>query len=114
MNRLALMLVAAAGCIAQSWSSPVVLWKVTPQYTEAARKAKVEGKVVLTIQVGADGRVHHVRVSRALGSGLDEQAISAVRQWRFRPAMNGGTPVSVAATIEIPFRLGDTPEHTRV
>ena len=114
MKCLALMLVAAAVCLAQSWSSPVVLWKVTPKYTEAARKANVEGKVVLTIEVGADGRAHRVRVSKALGSGLDEQAVMAVRQWRFRPAIKDGMPVTVPATIEIPFRFGDTPKHSGV
>jgi len=114
MKCLALMLVAAAACMAQSWSSPTVLLKVTPKYTEAARKGKVEGKVVLMIEVGADGRAHQVRVSKTLGSGLDEQAVNAVRRWRFRPAMKDGMPVTVPATIEIPFRLGDTPERARV
>jgi protein TonB len=78
------------------------------------RKANVEGKVVLTIEVGADGRAHRVRVSKALGSGLDEQAVMAVRQWRFRPAIKDGMPVTVPATIEIPFRFGDTPKHSGV
>ena len=114
MKCMALMLVAAATCLAQSWSSPAVLWKVMPKYTEAARKARVEGKVVLTIEVGTDGRPHRVRVSKALGSGLGEQAVTAVRQWRFRPAIKDGRPVTAPATIEIPFRLGDTPEQTRV
>ena len=108
------MLVAAAGCLAQSWSSLAVLSKVTPTYTNAARQAKVEGTVVLTIDVGADGRAHHIRVSKALGSGLDEQAVNAVRHWRFRPAMKNGTPVTVPATIKVPFRLEETQEHTRV
>ena len=114
MKCIALMLVAAAACLAQSWSSPTVLWKVTPEYTDAARKAKVEGKVVLMIEVGTDGRAHQIRVSKALGSGLDEQAVNAVRRWRFRPAMKDGMPVTVPATIEIPFRLVDTQERARV
>jgi protein TonB len=57
---------------------------------------------------------HHIRVSKALGSGLAEQAVRAVRQWRFQPAVKDGIPVTVPATIEIPFRLGDMPERARV
>ena len=114
MKYVALMLVAAAGCLAQSWSAPAVISKTTPQYTRAALNAKVEGTVMLTIEVGTDGRAHHIRVSRPLGFGLDEQAANAVRRWRFQPAMKDGARVAAPATIEIPFRLADTPDRTHV
>jgi hypothetical protein len=62
MKCVALMLVAAAACLAQSWSGPSVTFKTTPEYTVAAREAKVEGSVVLSPEVGADGRAHHIGV----------------------------------------------------
>jgi hypothetical protein len=61
--------VAAAACFAQSWSPVAVLSKVTPDYTQAARKAKVEGKVVLMIEGGTDGRASHSGIQGA-GLGL--------------------------------------------
>jgi TonB family protein len=84
---------------------PVVLLKVEPQYTEEARKAKLKGVVVLYVEIGPDGRATDIRVNRSLGMGLDEKAIEAVRQWRFRPAMKDGKPVTQATTIEVNFRL---------
>ena len=85
-------------------SAPVLLSKVEPQYTEEARQAKLQGTVVLYVEVGPDGRASNVRVQRSLGMGLDEKAIEAVKQWRFRPGMKDGKPVTVVATIEVNFR----------
>jgi TonB family protein len=83
---------------------PVVILKVEPQYTEEARKAKLAGAVVLYVEVTPDGRASNIRVQRSLGMGLDEKAIEAVQQWRFRPGMKDGKPVTVAATLEVNFR----------
>jgi TonB family protein len=83
---------------------PVVILKVEPQYTEEARKAKLAGAVVLYVEVTRDGRASNIRVQRSLGMGLDEKAIEAVQQWRFRPGMKDGKPVTVAATLEVNFR----------
>ena len=82
-----------------------LVFKVEPEYSEEARKAKYQGTVVLAIQVGEDGRAHNIRVIRSLGLGLDEKAIEAVRQWRFNPGMCNGQAVDVKASVEVNFRL---------
>src|SRR5207248_3106538 len=86
-------------------SSPVVLSKVEPEYSEEARKSKWQGTVVLQIVVDEHGNPGQVRVIRALGLGLDEKAIDAVSKWRFKPGMKAGKAVPVIATIEVSFRL---------
>jgi len=86
-------------------SAPQLIYRVEPEYTEEARKAKYQGTVVLYAVVDPDGLVRNVRVVRALGLGLDEKALEAVRQWKFKPGMKDGKAVPVAASIEVTFRL---------
>jgi TonB family protein len=85
--------------------APKLLTKVEPQYTDEASEAKLEGTVILKLEVHPDGRAYNIRVERGLGMGLDEQAISAVEQWTFEPALKDGEPVTVAATVEMNFKL---------
>ena len=84
---------------------PTILFKVDPQYSEEARKAQYQGTVVLEAIVRSDGTVEILRVVRSLGFGLDDKAIEAVRQWRFRPGTRNGEPVDVTLTIEVNFNL---------
>jgi TonB family protein len=86
-------------------SSPALIYKVEPEYSEEARKAKFQGTVVLSIIVDEKGTPTTFKVVRPLGLGLDEKAVEAVRKWRFRPALKDGRPVAVYATIEVNFRL---------
>jgi len=86
-------------------TAPTVLYKVEPEYSEEARKAKYQGTVVLYVEVDASGRPRNLKVVRSLGLGLDEKAIEAVEKWKFRPGYKDGHPVTVAATIEVNFRL---------
>ena len=86
-------------------TAPVVLHKVEPEYSEEARKAKYQGTVLLYIEVDANGHATNIKVQRSLGLGLDEKAIEAVKQWKFKPGYKDGKPVTVAATIEVNFRL---------
>jgi TonB family protein len=86
-------------------SAPTVLYKVEPEYSEEARKAKYQGTVVLYVEVDSSGRPRNLRVVRSLGLGLDEKAIEAVEKWKFRPGYKDGHAVTVAATIEVNFRL---------
>jgi len=69
-------------------SAPLLIHKVEPEYTEEARAAKFQGTVVLKVVIEANGRVstERINVDRSLGMGLDEKAIEAVKQWRFKPA----------------------------
>jgi TonB family protein len=86
-------------------SAPAVAMKVDPEYSEEARLAKYSGVVILNVVVDGDGRARDIQVTKSLGMGLDEEAILAVNQWRFRPGMRDGQPVLVRATIEVNFRL---------
>lgn len=86
-------------------TAPTLLYKVEPEYSEEARKAKYQGTVVLYVEVDPNGHARNLRVIRSLGLGLDEKAIEAVNKWKFRPGYKDGKPVTVAATIEVNFRL---------
>jgi protein TonB len=86
-------------------SQPAVIFKVDPEYSEEARKAKYSGTVTLAVIVDAEGKARDIHVVKSLGMGLDEKAIEAVEKWKFRPGMKGGQAVNVRATIEVNFRL---------
>ena len=86
-------------------SAPGVLYRVEPEYSEEARKAKFQGTVVIALIVDEKGNPREMRVVRPLGLGLEQKAIEAVEKWRFRPGMKDGKPVPVQATIEVNFRL---------
>jgi protein TonB len=86
-------------------SSPIPIYKVEPEYSEEARKAKFQGTVVLSIIIDERGTPTNFKVVRPLGLGLDEKAIEAVQKWRFRPGMKEGKAVAVLATVEVNFRL---------
>jgi TonB family protein len=86
-------------------TAPSVTYKIEPEYTEEARIAKLAGTVVVGGEVGPDGLAHNVRILRGLGLGLDQKAIEAIQQWRFKPGLKEGQPVNVAVNIEVNFRL---------
>ncbi len=86
-------------------SAPRPIYDPEPEYSEEARKAKWQGTVVLWVVVGPDGKVHDLRVVRSLGLGLDEKAMEAVKQYRFRPALLQGKPVPVAISVEVDFHI---------
>ena len=86
-------------------SSPSVLFKVDPEYSEEARKAKYSGTVLLSVIVDAEGHARDIHVVKSLGMGLDEKAVEAVQKWKFKPGMKGGIAVNVRAQIEVNFRL---------
>lgn len=86
---------------------PAVVREVKPAYTADAMRAKVQGSVWLECIVMPDGTVGDVKVTRSLDPifGLDQEAIKAAKQWRFRPGMRQGEPVPVIITIELTFTL---------
>jgi TonB family protein len=86
-------------------SQPSVIFKVDPEYSEEARKAKYSGTVMLAVVVDVEGHARDIHVVKSLGMGLDEKAIEAVEKWKFKPGMKGGQAVNVRATIEVNFRL---------
>ena len=86
-------------------TNPVPIYRPEPQYSEEARKAKWQGAVLLSLVVDENGKPTSIKVVRPLGLGLDEKAIEAVTQWKFKPGTKEGKPVAVQAQIEVTFRL---------
>ena len=88
-------------------SNPSVVREVKPAYTAEAMRAKVQGTVWLQCVVMPDGTVGNVQITKSLDStfGLDQEAIKAAKQWRFKPGMRQGEPVPVLVTIELTFTL---------
>ncbi len=86
-------------------SAPELIYKVEPDYSEEARKARISGNVVVYLVVDESGRATHLRVLRSLGMGLDEKAIEALRQYRFKPAMQNGHPVATEINVEVNFQI---------
>ena len=88
-----------------SVTEPVLLWKSEPEYSEQARKAKIQGTVIVRAEIDARGQVRNISIAQGLGLGLDEQAIAAVQKWKFRPGTRNGKPVATQAIIHLSFRL---------
>ncbi len=84
---------------------PKVIYSVEPEFTDAARQAKHQGAVLIGIVVDAEGRVRDPKVINALGMGLDEKALAAVQQWKFKPGTKDGHAVPVYAQVLVTFRL---------
>ena len=87
---------------------PSIVRQVEPRYTDEARRARVSGDVELEAVVKTDGTVGDVRVVRSLDDtyGLDANAVSAARQWRFKPGLDrDGHPVPVIVTLILSFRV---------
>lgn len=86
-------------------SAPVLLHSVDPEFTEQARQAGFQGSVAIQLIVDAQGNPQNAHVTHHLGMGLDEKAIAAVRQYKFKPAMYQGHPVAVQIIVNVDFRL---------
>ena len=86
-------------------SAPEVIHSVDPGFTDEARRASLQGTVGIQLIVDSQGNPQDVHVVRHLGMGLDQKAIDAVRQYKFRPSMYQGHPVAVQLVIEVDFRL---------
>ncbi|MES2393380.1 MAG: energy transducer TonB [Acidobacteriota bacterium] len=84
---------------------PVLTYGPDPEFSEEARKAKFSGNVQVYLWVDEQGNPSHVRVIRGVGMGLDEKAVEAVRQYKFKPAMMNGKPVKVDLYIEVNFQI---------
>lgn len=88
-------------------SNPRLIREVVPNYTNGALQARIQGVVFMNAVVRADGTVGDVWVTRSLDErfGLDLEAVRAVKQWRFIPAMHRGRPVDVVVPIELRFTI---------
>jgi TonB family protein len=86
-------------------SSPRKVNAPAPEYSDEARRAGLEGSVILWLVVDAAGAPHDVQVQRPLGLGLDEKAVERIRTWTFEPGKKDGQPVPVKVNIEVSFTL---------
>jgi TonB family protein len=82
-----------------------IVFKPAPIYPEEARQLKLEGDVLLDVEFTATGVVSVLQVVRGLGHGLDEAAVAAAKQIRFKPALSAGRPIGFRTTVHIVFRL---------
>jgi TonB family protein len=85
-------------------TNPIPIYRPEPKYSEEARKARLDGTVLLSLVVDENGHTADIKVLKSLGLGLDEKAIEAVSKWLFKPGMKDGKPVKVAAQIAVTFR----------
>lgn len=84
---------------------PKPVYSPEPDFSEEARHARYQGIVIMRIVIDTSGNVTDIRIERALGKGLDENAVDAVKKWKFSPATRDGQPVSVSMMTEISFNL---------
>jgi protein TonB len=84
---------------------PIAIYTPDPEFSEEARKAKFSGNVVVSLIVDRDGKPRNVHVLRGVGMGLDEKAVEAVQQYKFKPALQNGKPVAVYLNVEVNFQI---------
>ena len=85
--------------------APVLVNRVEPNYPEAARKARMEGVVILEAIITASGSVEEVKVLKSVNPLLDASGVRAVQQWRYKPATLNGRAVRVYLTVTVTFNL---------
>ena len=86
-------------------SVPQAIYSPEPSFSDEARKSKTQGVVTLMVVVGKDGHTYNLRVTQSLGMGLDEKAIEAVKNWRFRPGTLNGQAVATQIAVQVDFHL---------
>jgi len=84
---------------------PVKVTAPQPQYTEIARKARIQGVVIVQAIIDKQGNVTNVKVLKGLPMGLSEQSVEAIKKWKFKPATLNGKPVDVYYNLTVNFRL---------
>ncbi len=84
---------------------PQALHMPDPEYTDSARRQRVQGKAVMMVVVNEKGFPEVLEITKGLGEGLDLMALTAVSRWTFKPAMKSGEPVAVVINVEVNFRL---------
>ena len=85
--------------------APVALNRSDPLYTNAARKARIEGTVIIEAIISKSGNVEDVRVLKGLPAGLSQEAEAAVKKWRFKPGTLNGNPVATIFNLTVTFKL---------
>jgi protein TonB len=91
--------------VSQGVTAGMKVHDVTPQYPQMAKIARVQGPVVLAAVIGKDGAIQNLRVVSTASPLLNQAALEAVKQWRYRPYILNGEPVEVDTTITVNFTL---------
>lgn len=91
--------------VAGDVQAPVLVRRVEPSYPEIARRSRTRGVVVIEAIIDREGNVTDARILRGLPMGLDHEALEAVHQWKFKPALLNGRPVPVVFTLTVNFQL---------
>lgn len=86
-------------------SPPQAIFTPNPDYPQALRKYKIQGTCVLAAIVDERGFVRDVHVTQSLDKRLDQSAIDAVKQWKFKPAVKDGRPVAVRTSVKLGFHV---------
>ena len=86
-------------------TAPKAIYDPNPDYTDRARKKKIQGSVVLSIVITDKGLVRDAKVVTGLDRDLDKQALKAVGSWRFEPATKDGKPVAGRIKVEVDYKL---------
>ncbi len=103
---LFLLVYSIAAAAQQSGQSALLIVSAPePEYSTAAREAKVQGTCLLSLLVEPDGHAHDIKLARSLEPTLDEKAVEAVKNWTFKPAMKDGLPVPARITVEVNFHI---------
>jgi TonB family protein len=85
--------------------APILVRRVEPSYPETSRKLRQEGRVVLEAIIGRNGAIEEIRVFSSANALLDDAAVKAVSQWRYKPCLHAGHPVRVRLLVTVNFRL---------
>jgi TonB family protein len=91
--------------VADAQDPQVLEYTAPPLYSDEGRTRAVEGTVLVAVRVGVDGRLSNLHVVKGLGFGLDENALLAVREWKFRPALQNGKPLATTTEVNVEFSL---------
>lgn len=86
-------------------TAPVVLHQDEPRFSDAARSLKFSGMVTVYLWVLPDGSISHLSITKPAGLGLDEQAVAAVAEYRFKPATRDSKPVTVDLYVDVNFQI---------
>jgi TonB family protein len=88
---------------------PAVIYMPMAQFSEQARAAHFSGQVLIYLLVDKNGKPQHIRVVKGVGMGLDQNAVEAVRKYKFKPATLNGEPVTVDLYVNVNFQIVDAP-----
>ncbi|MGH9641669.1 MAG: energy transducer TonB [Terriglobales bacterium] len=91
--------------IVRDMQAPRASYAPDPEYSRAARAARLQGTVLLGVVIGSDGNLTDLWVKKGVGLGLDQKALDTVRRWKFQPAVKNGEPIAVYAVIEVAYHL---------